>query len=384
MKRKLLALLLALVLCLGLMACQKDTAETTTEDTSSVISTASITSGEDSSASSSEEATSSVTASKGTSGNVSKASKASSEKKTVAGSSKVTASSVKTEQKASNITPLLYKVSNSKGNTLWLFGSIHRGKESFFPLPNYVMNAFNSADSLTVEFDIIAFEKDTASQQRALRQLIYTDGTTTKDHISAETYNKAVEILKENNQYSPYLDYYMPSLWSSFIDSVTNDEIGADAGYGIDRHLLDTAYEKNKSIESIESAESQYGMMAGFSDSLQELLLQSSIYSYYNNSSSKNEFNSLADVWAKGDETAYRKMLDSEYEFENDEEKALYEEYTKAMRTDRDLLMTAYAEKALKSGKNTFICVGAAHVSATGGMVDQLKAKGYKVEIIKK
>ena len=48
--------------------------------------------------------------------------------------------------------PLLYKVTDDDGNTIWLFGSIHVGRDEFYPLPDYVMDAFEGSESLAVEF----------------------------------------------------------------------------------------------------------------------------------------------------------------------------------------------------------------------------------------
>ena len=41
----------------------------------------------------------------------------------------------------SSITPLLYQVTDAEGHTIWLFGSIHVGREDFYPLPEYVTSA---------------------------------------------------------------------------------------------------------------------------------------------------------------------------------------------------------------------------------------------------
>ena len=101
-----------------------------------------------------------------------------------------------TVSQSSTVTPLLYRVTDDSGNTIWLFGSIHVGRENYYPLPDYVLDAFESADALAVEADIVAFEKDLGLQMTALSHLVYRDGSTIKDHISLELYEKAVEILK--------------------------------------------------------------------------------------------------------------------------------------------------------------------------------------------
>lgn len=281
-------------------------------------------------------------------------------------------------------TPLLYKVTDSKGNVIWLFGSIHVGAEYFYPLPDYVLNAFDNADSLAVEFDIVDFEKDLTAQTQALMNLVYTDGTTIKDNIPTELYDRAVAILKENNVYNGFLDYYFPVFWSNLIDTLLYEKLNADVESGIDRHMIDRAYALGKEVLDVESADFQYGMMASFSQELQEMLLGSSIESFNGSESEmKAELDELMTAWAKGNEAEFAEIVNEEEEFENDEERRLYEEYNNAMVISRNLSMAEYAENALASGKEVFICVGAAHVVGEGAMADLLSDRGYTVELIR-
>jgi len=77
------------------------------------------------------------------------------------------------------------------------------------------------------------------------------------------------------------------------------------------------------------------------------------------------------------------KYLNAEGEYESAQEEALYKEYDEEMVVKRNLSMTNFAEDALLSGKEVFICVGAAHVVGEEGMSGQLADRGYNVEIIR-
>ena len=279
-------------------------------------------------------------------------------------------------------TPLLYRVSDAEGHTVWLFGSIHVGRENYYALPAYVTDAFDGADALAVELDILAFEKDLSAQVQALMPLVYRDGTKISDHISEELYTKAVEALEALNSYAAALDMYCPALWSSMIDSLLMEQMGARIDLGIDRHLLERAKAAGKEIRDIESAQAQYAMLGGFSDELQVILLESSLESYADPEPAKAELEEMMDLWASGDEAAFSAYLAEEDEDMTAQEKALYEEYNQAMLVDRNLLMTDYAENALKSGETVFICVGAAHVVGQGAMAQQLAQRGYTVELV--
>ncbi len=292
----------------------------------------------------------------------------------------------RTEEKEpaeSTITPLLYKVTDSEGHTIWLFGSIHVGYDYFFPLPDYVYDAYESADAIAFEFDIKAFEKDTGAMVDALSVLVYTDGSTIKDHIDPALYTAAVDLLSKYGYYNKNLDYYKPILWSSFLDNCFTDEMGLDADLGIDNHFLDMAYEDEKEILEIESPEFQYGMMANFSPPLQEELLAGSVETFSDLDASREDMQTLVDLWSTGDETAFAAYLVETPEFESEEERKLYEDYNTAMVVERNISMTDFAEDALRSGKEVFICVGAAHIVGPGAMADLLAQRGYTVEIVR-
>lgn len=289
------------------------------------------------------------------------------------------------EKKQEKVTegPLLYKVTDGNGNVIWLLGSIHVGEEDYYPLPEYIMDAYEGSDKLAVECDIVAVEKDMSAQVSALKQMIYLDGTKISNHISAELYESAKAILEENKLYSEMLDYYYPILWANFVDNVIIEKIGAKAELGIDRFFLKEAKEDGKEILEVESVDFQYGMLAGFSDELQTVQLEAAIESYHDSEKAKEELTELMDAWKKGDEKKLETLVGKETEFASEEERLLYEEYYEAMYTSRNVAMTEFAENRLKAGEETFICVGAAHIVGEGAMVELLRNKGYKVELVR-
>lgn len=65
-------------------------------------------------------------------------------------------------------------------------------------------------------------------------------------------------------------------------------------------------------------------------------------------------------------------------------EKRAYDRYQQALVTDRNLNMADFAEEALLSGDEVFVCVGAAHIVGDGALADLLDRRGYTVELITK
>ena len=277
-----------------------------------------------------------------------------------------------------NYTPLLYKVAD-EDSTVYLFGSIHVGTQEMFPLPQYVETAYEKSDVLAVECDVVAFEEDFEKQTEVLMNFIYTDGTTISDHIEAETYEGAKKILTEQNYYNAMLDYYYPSLWISFVDSFLYTKLGYNSELGIDMNLIKRAKESGKTIDEVESIESQYNMMAGFSPELQQIMLDDSVEAYYSEDS-KAELDKLVNDWYTGNENGIINDNAEDLKELKEDEKKLYDEYIDEMLTKRNIVMADYAEQSLEGDKDVFVCVGCAHVVGDGGMVDLLRERGYKVD----
>ena len=340
--KKLLAVLLVLVMCLSLMACQKN------DDSDNTIP---------------QKPTTEETAPKET-------------------EPEETEPEETEPEQESAVTPLLYKVSDEAGNVIWLFGSIHVGVEEYYPLPDYVLDAFRGSDALAVEANIVAFEKDLAGQVNMLKKMVYTDGTNIKDHLSEETYQRAVEILKENSLYSAAYDAYYPVLWWNLIDNAAVMQADVDAELGIDRYMIELAEDEDKQILEVESAEFQYDMLASFSQELQVYLLEMVIEGYEQDLLVP-EIYELVTLWGEGNEESFQAYLTAQEEVEREAEALLYQEYNDALIVSRNEAMTEYAVDALESGEELFICVGAAHVIGEGAMAENLRALGYTVEIVR-
>lgn len=279
-------------------------------------------------------------------------------------------------------TPLLFKVTGEQGGTIWLFGSVHVGIDEMYPFPDYVLDAYNEADALAVECDVIALQKDMELMTEMVQMMLYLDGTTISDHISPELYASAVEIMKENDSYMKILDYYLPVMWYSTIETFTYANYGYDSNIGIDMTLLTMAKDEDKPILEVESAQFQYKMLSSFSPELQELLLQEAVDTY-GSEELQTEMDNLLQAWCAGDADSLLQYLNEEPPSDADPEMLkLVEEFNTAMVTNRNISMADYAEAILNSKDKVFICVGMAHILGDGAVVDLLQQRGYTVERI--
>lgn len=286
-----------------------------------------------------------------------------------------------TEPEETPSSPILYKVTDGEGHVIYLLGSIHVAVEDMYPLPAYVLDAYEACDALAVECDIVSAEKDMSLAMEMARSMVLTDGTRISDHISPETYEKAVEILKENNTYYSALDMYMPVMWYSLISTFAMEQAGVDTSLGIDRYFLEDAKEQDKPILEVESVSEQYALLAGMSMELQCLMLEETV-GYYGTAAFKLSIRAMCKAWADGDEEGLLTMLNSDTGALPPEQAALINEFNDSLEGQRNVNMTAFAKESLELGSSVFIVVGAAHVLGDDGMANALAQEGYTVETI--
>jgi uncharacterized protein YbaP (TraB family) len=280
-------------------------------------------------------------------------------------------------------TPLFYHVTSAKGEEMWLLGTIHIGDSRTAFLPQELCDAFNNSDALAVEVDILEFEEqmmtDTDLQMQLAQNWLYTNGSTLRKHVSKEVYEAAITVSKAMGFYDETLVYFKAGLLESYISDYYRRHIPEFVSEkGVDYRLLTAAKEQGKPVISIENGFDQMTMFTTCSDELQEALLGSAIATdaaQYHDGSVE-----MFEAWCAGDETRMREIIITDISELPEEERPIYEEYTKIMENDRNALMLEKAIEYLQSGDVIFYAVGAAHVLAEDGLLNTLRDAGYTVE----
>ena len=284
-------------------------------------------------------------------------------------------------------TPLLYHVTGADGQEMWLFGTIHVGDDRTGSLPKELYDAFAASDALAIECNTKEFEKqvdeDEALSDKVSDCYFYGDGSLAKDHIQdEELYDDAITMAKASGDHHanvPYLKLYMigsglDGFYLRLGYHLTSDK-------GAESRLMLLAEDQDKPIWEVESSLFQIQMMTGYSDALQEELLAENVYcdpeEYW------KSVDELYALWCAGDEAALIEKLRDDTTDMTEEEKVLYDEYNKAMMTDRNDGMLEVAKQYLESGDVVFYAVGLAHLlDENNGLVFTLREAGYTVTLV--
>jgi len=293
-------------------------------------------------------------------------------------------------------TPLFYKVTGKNGQEMWLLGTIHIGDERTGYMPKEIKDALAASDALALEVDAEKFEAqmetDEEMQKKMAAAYFYNDGSMTEDHLDSALYRKALQLLKASGNYFPNVLYMKPSLWESSISSfLLRMGHSLRSEQGVENRLTELAKQHNVPVREVESGLFQMEMTTGWSEKLQELLLEATLEETV--ASYLEEAVELYELWCAGDEKALREALnrDTDPSLMTPEELEEYnkylpqmEEYNKTMQFDRNANMLKVAKGYLESGETVFYAVGLAHLlDSENGLVDALRDAGYTVELVK-
>ena len=283
--------------------------------------------------------------------------------------------------------PMLFHVTGENGQEMYLFGTIHVGDERIQTALEKLTPYLDGCDALAVEFDVVGYEQklmtDLQAQIAYYAPFVLTDGTDVSEHMPAETYEKAVDLLRKAGLMPSLMKNYNLAMWSQIVEQAAiMTKSTLDMESGMDRSLIRHCYDKQIEVRDVESPEFQTTLMASFSDELSLLMIENTLEDLDDYVAQIDE---LYSAWLDGDYDNLTAILNSEATEEDltEAQEALMEEYYDKLLTQRNLGMRDKAEAWLTAGDKVFFAVGAAHLVDEGGLVELLRAAGYTVEQVR-
>lgn len=262
----------------------------------------------------------------------------------------------------------LWKV-QSKTAVSYLIGSIHAYKSELYPLPKKMEEAFDKSDALAVEATVN--EVSPESLITMINGALYADGSTLEKHLSRESYEMALQKLKELNIPLELFQNTKPWFVALTLTNMELQKLGLDPEYGIDNYFLRKA-ENRKRVVELESIEYQVNLLSSFSDAEQELFLVATLKDM---NLLKKEINKILKAWNTGD-TKIMESYVSKNLLDDPEMLPIY----KKLVFDRNKNMASKIEGYLKTHERYCVVVGAAHLIGKDGIIEILKRKGYIIE----
>jgi uncharacterized protein YbaP (TraB family) len=265
---------------------------------------------------------------------------------------------------------MMWKVSSPTA-TVYLVGSVHLATPEMYPLPKEMEDAFAKADTLTVEVNTNKLD------QQKLISLMQTKGMyqgdeTLSTNLKKETMQALDEECTKLGLPSAGIQKMKPWVVGLMLDVLELQKLGMDPNLGIDKHFLDLAAAKGKTIEELESADFQLNLLSSFDPKLQEESLVSTLDEMKN---LKSDFNELTSAWIAGDGNAVEAEFDRQVK-EHPETK----EVNQKLIFDRNGPMAQKVETYLKGNKTVFVVAGCLHMVGDHGIVHILQDDKFAVE----
>jgi len=253
---------------------------------------------------------------------------------------------------------------------IYLLGSIHLGEPQMMDLGPIVDRAYRDSDELVVEVDLSQLGKE-ESLAMARRHGMYEPPETLRDHVSRETWRALDAYMLQRGIPRPAFEGFRPWLAALTVAVIEFHEMGYDPQFGVDRVLIDRS-QGRKPITALETAEGQYGMLAGLPAEIQEQMLREMLDRV---GDFREDAVRMVSAWQTGDDAALEQVA-----LRTLHDDPGYAAFYERVVFERNRRMTERLLEASADGRTRFVVVGAAHLLGDRGILADLASRGYKVE----
>ena len=257
----------------------------------------------------------------------------------------------------------------SDSATVYLLGSIHVGKESFYPMADVIENAYNKSDYLVGEINL-----ENAGIEDLMQKALFTGPTTLQSVLKEENYQFLKHFFDSVGILPMMYDRFKP--WYAIVmyqGMNMGSETDISNDYGVDVYFQNKANRDKKEILELETTKEQIDYlikMGDYADDIIEMEREGS------SSNTAIETHNLIEAWERGDEKSLMK-----YFIDVDDNFPKLRDLMIQLVDERNVKMTQKIEEYLKTGKTYFVVVGAGHPIGENGIIELLKKTNkYKIK----
>ena len=261
----------------------------------------------------------------------------------------------------------VWKVQKDK-SVMYLGATFHMLRETDYPLPSEFGKAYKASEIVVFETDIGKLQEP-STRQKLLAQFMYADGSTIDKHLSARTYGELSAYCKSNGIPLEAFKQLKPSLLIVTLTAVELMKLGVTQR-GVDLFFYGLANKDQKIVEGLETVEEQINYLVAMADGNEDDFVTYSINDMKN---VKQQFESLANAWRKGDAEKIDEYIVAEL-------RTKLPHVYKKLFTDRNSKWLPMIEAYMNTPETEFILVGAGHLVGSEGIIALLRKKGYTVD----
>lgn len=265
----------------------------------------------------------------------------------------------------------LFRISRD-GEMAYLFGTIHVGTKSFYPLAPQVSAALAQASQLVLELDT---REEAAFDRAVATHASYRDGDHIRNHVSADTLRRLVKALHAVGIPLSDVGHLKPWLLANMLTGLALEHSGFQRAHGNESFLLDAVQARGASLAELESADYQLSLFDTLGDAHAESYLREALDDLASGTA-MTKARAVVAAWSSGDADALEALIPDTIGAGT-----VTSDFTRRTLLDRrNPEMAQRIEHIMKDGKVSFVGVGLLHLLGANGLPQLLSQRGYQVE----
>ena len=261
----------------------------------------------------------------------------------------------------------LWKATKGPG-VVYLVGSLHLLTADYYPLSPALDTAFRDLDLLVEEIDLREVSAP-GSQLKMLTRGMLPPGQTLDRVVSPATYALVNKRLEGLGLPVEPLKRFKPWMLAVMLLALEWQKAGFDPNLGLDQHFFNSATIESKTVQGLETVDYQISRFDEMTADQQDRMLAETLKELDTEIASITK---LADAWKQGDVTTIERIVLQDVK----QEPQIYQR----LLVDRNRNWLPKIEALFARAGHAFVVVGAAHLVGPDGLIQMLKAKGYRVE----
>ncbi|WP_082453707.1 TraB/GumN family protein [Rhizobium sp. Leaf262] len=272
-----------------------------------------------------------------------------------------------------------WKIEKAGAEPSWLLGTMHISDPRVLAMPEGAKAAFDKAAVVIVESDEITSEKEASAKLLEQPELMmFLDGKSITDMLPKDDVAKLEAGLQARGIPLNAVLKMKPWILSSFVALPACEFARKARGARfLDMKLANDALADGKRLVGLETLLEQ---MKALSDLPMSFHIQSLIDMLQLGDRMEDVMATMIDLYLKGDVGMIMPMMKS-IDANISESEAGYEAFEQRIIDDRNHVMADRAVPQLEQG-NVFMAVGALHLPGKVGLVELLRAKGFKLTAV--
>lgn len=250
--------------------------------------------------------------------------------------------------------------------SVYLLGSIHFMKRDSGPPAPAVERAYRASGTVVFETDIEALD---SAAFKLLEAGTLDDGTTLSDVVPAELYDQVETRLDELGMGLGTFAGMRPWMVALSLTSFELMRAGYLGSEGIDARFNARAAADGKRRLGLESVDEQVALFAGMSDDQAVEFLR---YSLAELDTAIPMVDDIVTAWSNGDAAALKRLLVEGFEG--------HDRLFRRLVTERNRRWLPQIEALFDGDSDALVVVGSLHLVGDQGLVELLRAEGYRVD----